>query len=114
MNVTKTTWHASILVTSSIYVMLLAIFFPACTDAVPDYWPGRTYTTNNGTQHKPVPFSIESKITEYNEEATPRDNYLKTSLTSYTLINLWDETNPPPENKTGTVREQLAKTTKIL
>ena len=87
--------------------VLLLFIVPHLSNAIPDYWPGRTYTTFNGTQHAPVPFTMLSQITEYNEKNSPRDTYLKDSLSSYTLIDLWDETNDPPENRTGTVRNEL-------
>ena len=83
--------------------VLLLFIVPYVTHAIPDYWPGRTYTSFNGTQHAPVPITMASKITEYNEKATPRDDYLKTSLSSYTLIDLWDKTNDAPQDKGGTV-----------
>lgn len=84
--------------------LLLLFIVQYCLQAAPNYWPGRTYTAFNGTQHAPVPFTIESKLTEYNEKNTPRDNLLKNRLLSYTPIDLWDKTNYSPENKTGTVR----------
>ena len=77
------------------------VTFMSC--GIPDYWKDRTYTTNNGTQHTPVPFTIEAKNTEYNEKNSPRDTFLRTSLMNFTHIDLWDKTNEPPVNRSGTV-----------
>jgi len=88
--------------------IVITCLLVSCGHAIPDYWPGRTYTSYNGTQITPVPFTILSEIVEYNIENSPRDAFLKTNLASYTPIDLWGETNDPPENRTGSVSRQIS------
>ncbi|XP_066927633.1 uncharacterized protein [Clytia hemisphaerica] len=87
---------------------LASVTFVWC--GIPDYWKDRTYTTNNGTQNTPIPFTIEARNTEYNEKDSPRDSFLRTSLLNFTHIDLWDKTNEPPVNRSGTLHRLVLNT----
>ena len=91
----------SLIMPARFFYLLAFVTFASC--GIPDYWKDRTYTTNNGTQHTPIPFTIEARNTEYNEKDSPRDTFLRESLLNFTHIDLWDKTNVPPVNRSGTV-----------
>lgn len=97
---------------STTVVLILILATSVKSHNFPEYYDGRFFTFINGTSQRSTPFKSFSSNKEYNKKDSPEDDSIVNILTNPSRAippNVYNPSNTPPPNKTGTFHKVTFK-----